>query len=67
MAVLINNSQFALYIYGGEEVVVVVGGGVTETESSFGAVSIAAQQTSMRALPSIGVSAPCLIATEVEL
>lgn len=42
-------------------------GGVTETESSFGAVSIAAQQTSMRALPSIGVSAPCLIATEVEL
>lgn len=66
MAVLINNSLFALYIYGGEEVVV-VGGGVTETESSFGAVSIAAQQTSMRALPSIGVSAPCLIATEVEL
>lgn len=66
MAVLINNSLFALYIYGGEEVVVVVGG-VTETESSFGAVSIAAQQTSMRALPSIGVSAPCLIATEVEL
>lgn len=65
MAVLINNSLFALYIYGGEEVVVV--GGVTETESSFGAVSIAAQQTSMRALPSIGVSAPCLIATEVEL
>lgn len=65
MAVLINNSLFALYIYGGEEVVVVVG--VTETESSFGAVSIAAQQTSMRALPSIGVSAPCLIATEVEL
>lgn len=63
MAVLINNSLFALYIYGGEEVV----GGVTETESSFGAVSIAAQQTSMRALPSIGVSAPCLIATEVEL
>lgn len=62
MAVLINNSLFALYIYGGEEV-----GGVTETESSFGAVSIAAQQTSMRALPSIGVSAPCLIATEVEL
>lgn len=41
--------------------------GVTETESSFGAVSIAAQQTSMRALLSIGVSAPCLIATEVEL
>lgn len=41
--------------------------GVTETESSFGAVSIAAQQTSTRALPSIGVSAPCLIATEVEL
>lgn len=26
MAVLINNSLFALYIYGGEEVVVVVGG-----------------------------------------
>lgn len=63
MAVLINNSLFALYIYGGK----VVGWVDTETESSFGAVSIAARQTSTRALPSIGVSAPCLIATEVEL